>query len=165
MADEVEVPTARVDDVADARNALWRCAAELKAISGAEVVLAVAEGLNEAAAGLDEFVAELAAERLGEFPADRWPKGDVAEVEPAELVEAEEAAPDEAPDAPDPARNDVLPGAEAEDAPEEGDSEDGPEDGPTHQELYAEAKRLDIKNRTKMSAAELAKAIAAAEAS
>lgn len=167
MADEVEIPTARVDDVADARNALWRCATELKAISGAEVIVALAEGLNQAAAALDEFVAELAAERLGEFPVNRWPKGDVAEVEPAELVESDEAAPVDAPDAPDPARNDVPPDAEPEDAPQEGDSEDGPEDAPApdHDALVIRARKHKIKGYTKMSDAELAEAVAKAEAS
>lgn len=169
MADEVEIPLVPVDDVAEARNALWRCATELKAISGAEVVQAVAEGLNDAAKALDEFVAELAGERLGEFPADRWPAGRLYESddELADPSEADEAPAVEAADAPDPARNDVLPDAEPKDAPSEGDSQDGPQDAPAldHEALVIRARRHKIKGYTKMSDTELADAIAAAEAS
>lgn len=152
MADEVEVPLISVAALADARHVCQRAAVELAAIAdGAEVIDALASGFADAATGVDEFMAELHNERLGEFPADRWPKGEPYN---AELVET--------PTSSDEPRNDVPPAAEPEDAPTDPSDEEGPQDVPDHDALYAEAQRLDIRGRTKMSDAELADAIAEA---
>lgn len=174
MADEeTEIPLASVNDIAEARNTLYRCAAELGAFASAEVVRAVATGLSEAAKGLDGFMAELNEEGLGEFPADRWPAGDVAE--PADLSESDDEGPAVEPtDAPDAAPAGPVLDAPAEDAPQDPADEDGAQDAPVvtnefdppldHEALVIQARKHKIKGYTKMDDAELVDAIAAAEA-
>lgn len=146
MADETPepAPLVNVDVLSEARGVCWQAARELRSIVrdvDVAVLHHVADQLDDYAEAFDDFMAEVNAEDgPNEFEADRYP----ADPEPDDEDDDE---PEDDPDAQgDPAVDEV------------------PEPAPlNHDELYAEAQRLNIPNRTKMSDPELAEAIAEAQ--